>query len=342
MSDLRLTYAGLEYFDRAQSLYDGSVKPHGIDLNYLIVPPGELFRRVARHAEFDVAEFSVSTLTALVSRGDTRFVAIPVFPSRNFRHGYLWINTSAGIAKPEDLKGKRIGVPEYQMTAALWIRAALQHDHGVAPADMHWMSGGLWAPGYEERAKIALPPEITFSIIPEDRYLEEMLDAGDIDALFSPARPRSFMAGEGKVARLFPNFREVEKDYYRRTGFFPIMHTVVLRRDVYEADRWAAMSLYQAFEAAKSHGRRRMASTGSLAASLPWLADDLEEIDEVFGGTDPFVYGIDANRKILEAMIGYSLEQGLSARPVALEELFAEECFTAPPAVPYPGYEGVR
>ena len=321
MSDLRLTYAGLEYFDRAQSLYDGSVKPHGIDLNYLIVPPGELFRRVARHAEFDVAEFSVSTLTALVSRGDTRFVAIPVFPSRNFRHGYLWINTSAGIARPEDLKGKRIGVPEYQMTAALWIRAALQHDHGVAPADMHWMSGGLWAPGYEERAKIALPPEITFSIIPEDRYLEEMLDAGDIDALFSPARPRSFMAGEGKVARLFPNFREVEKDYYRRTGIFPIMHLIAIPKKKVEALPWLPASLFKAFEAAKDTAVQRLLEENEPMATYPWIDGVIKEAQE-FMGEDFWPYGLEPNRKTLEAFLGYHFDQGLAARRLSIEEIF--------------------
>lgn len=338
MGTLRLTCAGLDYWDRSRGLLDGSTKPTGIDLNYLIVPPGELFRRTAQYAEFDVSEFSMSTYTALFSRGDRRFIAIPVFPSRNFRHGYLFINTRAGIERPEDLMGKRIGVPEYQMTAALWIRAVLQHDYGVKPSDMHWFTGGLWSPGYHERAELDLPSDVELTIIPEHRFLEEMLDAGDIDALFSPARPASFVKGEDKVKRLFPNFREVEKDYFKRTGYFPIMHTVVIRRDIYEANRWVAMSLFEAYENTKRRAHQRFISTGSLAVSLPWLADDLDEIEETFRGQDPFIYGIEANRNILEAMIGYSVEQGLATRKVDLEELFAEECFTSPAKVPHPGF----
>lgn len=338
MSELRLTCAGLDYWDRSRGLKDGSVKPNGIDLNYLIVSPGELFRRTAQFAEFDVSEFSFSTYTALFARGDRRFVAIPVFPSRNFRHGYLFINTRAGIERPEDLRGKRIGVPEYQMTAALWIRAVLEHDYAVKPSDMHWFTGGLWSPGYEERAEMSLPADVELTVIPEDRYLEEMLDAGDLDALFTPARPASLVAGEDKVTRLFPNFREVEKDYYKRTGFFPIMHTVVIRRELYEANRWIAMSLYEAYEMTKRRARERLISTGSLAVSLPWVAADLEEMDEVFGGQDAWIYGVEPNRKILEAMIGYSVEQGLATRRVELEELFAEECLVPPPAVPHPGF----
>jgi len=337
MGELRMTYAGLKYWDRTQSLIDGSVRPNGIDLNYLVIPPGELFRRTAQYAEFEASEFSISTLIALFSRGDRRYVAIPVFPSRNFRHGYLFVNAASGIDKPEDLHGKRIGVPEYQMTAALWIRGVLQHDYGVRPSDMLWFTGGLRSPGYHERAKLDLPEGVSLSVIPDDRHLEEMLDAGDLDAMFTPARPRSVVAGEGKVKLLFPDFREVEKDYFRRTGIFPIMHTVVLRREVYEANRWVAMSLYEAFEEAKRKGRQRLMATGALAVSLPWLPSDFDEIDEVFGGKDPFEYGIDANRKCIEAAIELSFEQGLAARRVDIEELFAEECFVPPP-IAYPGF----
>ena len=337
MSELRMTYAGLDYWDRTHSLIDGSVTPNGIDLNYLVIPPGELFRRTAQFSEFEASEFSISTLVALFSRGDRRYVAIPVFPSRNFRHGYLFINTQAGIDKPEDLHGKNIGVPEYQMTAALWIRAVLQHDYGVKPSDMHWFTGGLRSPGYHERVKLTLPDDVQMTVIPDDRYLEEMLDAGDIDAMFTPARPASLVANEGKVRHLFPNYREVEKDYFRRTGIFPIMHTVVLRREVYEANRWAAMSLYEAFEAAKRKGHQRLIATGALAVSLPWIPADLEEIDDVFGGRDPFEYGIDANRKVIEAVIELSVEQGLAERRIDIEELFAEECFTPPPQS-FPGF----
>ena len=195
---------------------------------------------------------------------------------------------------------------------------------------MQWFTGGMRSPGYVQRAKLTLPDNIDLAVIAKDRHLEEMLDAGDLDALISPVRPTSLVAGEGKVRRMFPDYREVEKDYYRRTGFFPIMHTVILRREIYEQNRWAANSLYEAFEVAKRQARERLLVTGHLAVALPWIPADLEEIDEVFGGQDPWVYGIEPNRKILEALIEYSFEQGLATRRVEIEELFAKECFVPP------------
>lgn len=330
MSPVRITLAGCDYWDRTRPLMDGSVRVQGVDLNYIVVPLRDLFRRVARDAEFEAAEMSLSTYVALAGRGDRRFVGIPVFPSRNFRHSYLFVNAKAGIEKPEDLRGRRIGVPEYQMTAALWIRAFLQHDYGVHPRDMEWFTGGLATAGYTERAHLTLPPDIRLSVIPEHRHLEEMLDAGDLDALIAPVRPQSLVRREGKVRRMFPNARQVEKDYFRRTGIFPIMHTVVLRRDVYEANPWIAANLFEAFERAKRQGRERLLVTGPLAVALPWVPDDLEEIDEVFGGQDPWVYGIAPNRKVIQALIDYSLEQGLATTRVAVDDLFAKECFVMP------------
>jgi 4,5-dihydroxyphthalate decarboxylase len=332
---LSLAYGGCDYWDRTRPLMDGSVRPNGIDLNYIVVPLQDLFRRMVQHEEFDAAEMSLSTYVALVASGVRSFVGVPVFPSRNFRHGYLFVNASAGIDRPEDLRGKRIGVPEYQMTAALWIRAILQHDSGVAPSEMTWFTGGMRSPGYVLRADVAMPSDVELSVIPQDRHLEEMLDAGDLDALISPVRPSSMVNGAGIVRRLFTNHREVEKDYYRRTGLFPIMHTVVVRRAIYENNPWVPANLFEAFERAKRQGRERMLVTGPLAVSLPWIPADLEEIDDVFGGQDPWIYGVEPNRKVLEAVIQYSFEQGLSERMVALEELFAEECFV-PPAVGEP------
>jgi 4,5-dihydroxyphthalate decarboxylase len=329
MNRLRINYAGCDYFDRTHSLIDGSVRPDGIDLNYLVQSLHDMFRRMAQFEEFDASEMSLGTLLTLISRGDQRFVAIPVFPSKNFRHSYIFVNTGAGIERPEDLKGKKIGVPEYQMTAALWIRAFLQHDYGVRPGDMRWYTGGLDIPDYVERSKFTPPADVSLEIIPEHRTLEEMLDAGDLDALISPVRPHSLVVSEGKVRRLFPNYREVEKDYYRRTGIFPPMHTVVIRRPIYEANPWVAQSLFAAFEVAKTAGRARLFSTGALAIGLPWVPADLEEIDEVFGG-DPWVYGVEPNRKALEALFQYAYEQGQAARQVTLDEVFAKETFVPP------------
>lgn len=330
MGLLRINYAGCDYFDRTHSLIEGSVRPDGIDLNYMVQSLHDMFRRMAQYEEFDASEMSLGTLLTLASRGDTRFIAIPVFPSKNFRHSYIFVNSGAGIERPEDLRGRNIGVPEYQMTAALWIRAFLEHDYGVRPGDMRWFTGGLDIPGYVERSKLTLPADVSMRIIPEDRTLEKMLDSGELDALISPVRPHSLAAGEEKVRRLFPNYREVEKDYFRRTGIFPPMHTVVIRRPIYEKNPWVAQSLYAAFEIAKNAGRARLFSTGALAVALPWVPADLEEIHDVFKGGDPWVYGIEGNRTALEALFDYAYEQGLAARRVTLEEFFARETFVPP------------
>ncbi len=327
---MRLTAGGCDYWDRTRPLMDGSVRPSGIDLNYIVVPLQDLFRRMVQHAEFDIAEMSMSTYVALVARGEKRFVGIPVFPSRNFRHGYLFINTGASINSPADLRGKKIGVPHYQMTAALWIRALIQHDFGVHPRELQWFTGGMNKPGFVERTDLSLPADINLQEIPEDRHLEEMLEKGDIDALISPVRPAALIAGDDRVERMFPDYRKAEQDYFRRTGIFPIMHTVVLRRELYERDPWITVSIYEAYEKAKRLSKARLLVTGPLAVGLPWLTADLEEIDEVFGGEDPFAYGIDANRKVLETITQISEEQGLATRRVELEELFAAECFVEP------------
>lgn len=332
MTKLALSCGGCDYWDRSHALMDGTVRPRGIDLNYMAVPLQDLFRRMVQHEEFDAAEMSLSTYVALAANGDTRFVGVPVFPSRNFRHGYLFVNTGSGIEKPEDLKGRRIGVPEYQMTAALWIRGFLQHDFGVHARDIVWLTGGMRKPGYVERAPITLPDDIKLTVIPEDRHLEEMLDAGEIEAMISPVRPASLVAGNDTVRRMFADSRSVEKDYYRRTGLFPIMHTIVIRRAVYEKNPWVALSLFEAFEEAKRLGRARLEVTGPLAVALPWVPSDLEEIAEVFGDVDPWVYGIAANRHCIETLCRYSHEQGMAGRIVGLEELFAKETFV-PPAI---------
>jgi 4,5-dihydroxyphthalate decarboxylase len=329
---LALTYAGCDYWDRTRALMDGSVRPAGIELTYVAGYPRDLFRRMAQYAEFDASEMSLSTYIAMVARGDTRFVAIPVFPSRNFRHGYVFVNRRAGIAQPQDLRGKRLGVPEYQMTAALWIRGFLQHDYGVAARDIEWLTGAMDEHGFDERYPLALPPDIRLKAIGKGQALERMLETGEIDALIMAARPRLLTDAGGPVGRLFADPVAVEQDYYRRTGLFPIMHTVVLRRDLYERHRWIATSLYEAFELAKRAGRERLRVTGPLAVALPWLPAHLEEIERVFGGRDPWVYGIEDNRIVLETMVRYAIEQGLAARAVALDELFARETFV-PPAI---------
>jgi 4,5-dihydroxyphthalate decarboxylase len=321
-----IAYGGVEYLDRTAALQTGAVLPSGIDFNYIVVPGiGDLFRRVAQHAEFDAAEMSASTYFLMLSRGDPRYVAIPVFPSRAFRHSQVYISSKSGISRPEDLAGRNVGIQDYQMTAAVWVRAFLQHDYGVSPSQISWWTGGLYVPDFVERTNLEIPG-VKIRRIPEAETMENMLNAGTLDALVTTEPPRAFLAGSPNVRRLFSDHREVERDYFLRTKFFPIMHLVILRREVYERNRWIAVSLLEAFEAAKRLGRERLHYQGAYAVSLPWLGAQVEEVDTLFGG-DAFPYGVPKNRAILEQMVTYAHEQGLTARKLEVDELFAPETY---------------
>jgi 4,5-dihydroxyphthalate decarboxylase len=329
MADLALTYAGVDYLDRTRSLVDGTTRPAGISLRFISLPPNEVFRRVAQHTEFDAAEMSISTYMNLVSRDDRRYVGIPVFPSRNFRHGYIFVHRDSGINEPRDLVGRRIGVSEYQQTAGVWVRAALMRDYGVMPRDIKWMEGAEWTPGHVERNAIPAPPGVSIEAIPREKTLHGMLAGGELDGMMSPNRPPMLLDGSGRVRRLFPNWVEVEQDYYRRTGFFPIMHMVVVQRRIYDQYPWVAMSLFDAFCDAQRSSWGRMVQTGSLAVMLPWLPRELEETEQVMG-PNHWPYGLKANRAVLEALCEYHFEQGLSERRLRPEDLFAVETHDAP------------
>jgi 4,5-dihydroxyphthalate decarboxylase len=243
-----MTYAGIDYLDRTRPLLDGTAKPEGISLK--IVPftePFDLFRRVVQLTEFDAAEMSVSTYINLVSRGDERYIAIPFFPSRSFRHGDIYVHRDSKIQQPADLLGKEVGIPRYQMTAAIWQRAFLQYDYGLHPSKLHWYTGGLTVAGVLEPNAVPKIPGIAIDLIPDSKTLEGLLAEGELSALFSANRPTALLDGSGRVRRLFPNYREVEQEYYRRTGFFPIMHLVVIQRGLYQKHPWVAASLFQAF-----------------------------------------------------------------------------------------------
>lgn len=312
-------------YDRTVPLLGELISPEGIDLNYLVMDPGQIFRRQARHAEFDVAEFSLSTYAILHARGDRRLVAIPVFPSRRFRHSNIYVNAGAGVHEPKNLVGKRVGAQEYQQTAGVWIRGILQHDYGVRPDQMEWYFGAYNEPEpFVERIPITLPPEIHTRTIGADQCLDQMLERGEIDALMGSTMPASFRRGSPHVGRLFSNFREAEVDYYRRTGIFPIMHTVVIKREIYERAPWVAVSLYKAFERSKALAMRRLWNAETLYCALPWLAAHLEETEALMG-RDPFVYGVEANRRVLEPFLQYCHEQCLVDRGLTAEELFAPE-----------------
>lgn len=323
MKRLGFTFACAPY-DRVQPLMNGTVAPEGMDLNFIALEVEEIFWRQLRHQEFDGCEMSFSSYTMARSRGDDRFIAIPVFTSRFFRHSSAFINVHKGIAGPEDLRGKTVGLPEYQITAALWLRGIFQHEYGVYPREIHWRSGGIEKPGRKEKLRLELPPDVDYQPIPPDRTLSDMLDTGEIDALFTGRNPSCFTKGSPNVAHLFN--MEAEKAYYQKTRIFPIMHTVVIKRALYEENPWVAMSLYKAMAASKEMAVQSLKHTYALHASLPWLPWYVEETRSIMG-EDWWPYGIGRNRETIEAMCEYSFEQGLSARRMTIEELFAPETF---------------
>jgi len=308
MSKLRLTFACGPY-DRTLALRDGSVQPEGIELNYIASQPPDIFWRMLQFNEFEISEMSLSNYVTLVGAEKAPFIAIPAFPSRVFRHGYFFINTEKGIKTPADLKGKRGGVPEYTMTAAVYMRGLLQHEYGVKPSDVEWVQGRA------DRLGRKLPADIRLTQAPAGAELGDLLERGEIDFMMTANNPLAFR-------RLFPDYPEVEKDYYRRTKIYPIMHTVVIRNDVYERNPWVALSMYKALCRAKDHAYHLLADMGSPKVSSAWLQPLLEEERAIFG-PDWFAYGIEPNRPSIEALLQYTHEHGLTDRRVKLEELFA-------------------
>jgi len=323
MKKLRLTLACWDY-DRTRALMDGTVRPDGIDLNYLALPVEETFFRMLRNREFDCSEMSLSSYAASLFSEKPPFIAIPVFPSRFFRHSCIFVSAKSGIRKPEELKGRRVGVPEYQMTAPVWIRGILSDDYGVKVTDVEHFSGGEEEPGRDEKLKLNLPASIRLKPIGKTQTLSRMLAEGELDALVTARAPSTFHTQPDAVKRLFPDYVDQEKAYYRRTKIFPIMHTVVIRRDVYAANPWVAQSLAKAFGAAKARAYASYDQTAALPAMIPWLTAHIEEAKREMGA-DWWPYGVAANRQVLETFLRYHHEQGLSQRLLAPEELFAKE-----------------
>ena len=321
MADLQLTMACGPY-DRMEALRYGQVRPQGVDLRYLAVQePAELFNRMTRNGEFDIAEMGCSRCVAEGTSDSFPFVALPVFPSKVFRHGFIFVNTDAGIEQPKDLEGKRVGVPVYGQSAAIWIRGILQSEYGVALDTIKWYEGRTNSPGGHRFSGSPPYKQVSLSPIPADKTLSGMLEAGELDAVLGAQAPDSF-GSSPRVRRLIPNYREVEQEYYRKTGIFPIMHTVVIKREVYQAHPWLAKSLYEAMEESKRVCLDEMKFSGAMRYALPWLYDDLDEMRRVFGD-DPWSYGLEANRKNLETMQGYMVDQGLAKEARPLEEVFA-------------------
>ena len=319
MTRLALTLACGDY-DRTLPLRTGAVKPDGVELRVVPLEPEEMFYRMARFREFDAAEFSLSTYTVLRGRGEP-LVAIPVFPSFMFRHSAIWVRQGAGIREPRDLVDKRVGVPKYHMTAAVWVRGILEDDYAVAPGDLLWFEGGEGTAVKE--VDVTLPAGLRHRWVPGDRTLGQMLAEGELDAFIGARRPAA-AGGAAPVGRLFPDFRRVERAYYERTGIFPIMHTVVVREELTRQHPWLARALYEAFVEAKRLAYRRLADTAVLPYVLPWLVAELEETRALMG-EDPFPYGVARNRRTIETLAGYSFRQGLAPRRLTAEELFCEE-----------------
>jgi 4,5-dihydroxyphthalate decarboxylase len=321
-TSLAMTFAcGL--YDRMLPLYTRQVFPAGIDLNFVVSDsPRDLFNRMSGPEPFDAAEMSASEFIARFDAVRCPFVAIPVFPSRLFRHGFITVNRKAGIRAPKDLEGKRVGTQIYTQTASVWIRGMLAHDHGVDLSTIHWVQGDLNKPGVHETAEIMpLLKPVRMEPNRSGKSLTQLLEDGALDALIAPRVPLSF-GTHPDIARLFPDFHAVELDYYRRTRIFPIMHLVVIRRDLHEAHPFVARSLYAAFEAAKNKAVARMRSvSGTLPYMLPWLKDHVDELIREFG-EDPWPYGIEPNRPTLEALIDYLFEQDMIGRRIPVDELF--------------------
>jgi len=320
MAALPLTFAcGL--YDRMQALATGEIKPDGIDLNFLAIDnPREIFDRMSGRLEFDACEMSSSEFVSRFAADKLPFVALPVFASRVFRHGFIVVNRRF-VTAPQELAGKRIGVPLYTQTAAIFIRGLMQHDLGVDLSGIEWVQGAVDDPGsYGRPAVLPLVKPVNITANASGKSLSDLLAAGEIHAIIGSNLPRA-LNRHPDVVRLFPDFRAREKDYYRRTRIFPIMHLVVIRNDIYERHPFVATSLYNAFCAAKDRAREKMRYPGTLRYMLPWLPDDVEEIDAVFGG-DCWPYGVEPNRPTLEALVTYMAEQGLIPQPVPIEKLF--------------------
>ncbi|MBP5858589.1 ABC transporter substrate-binding protein [Marivibrio halodurans] len=318
---LELSLAVCDY-DRCRAVLDGRARVDGCRILPTALEPEEAFHRAFKFQEFDVTELSMSSFTMLTARGDCPYVGIPAFVSRLFRHSGIYIRTDRGIETAADLKGKVIGLPEYQITATVWIRGILEDEYGVDTRSVAWRQGGLEDPGRTERSTIALPGDIDLKPIPAERTLSDMLATGEIDALITARAPSCFLKGTPGVARMFPDYRAAEQDYYRRTGIFPIMHLIGIRRSIYEHHPWVAVNLYKAFLEAKRHAMYELSQIGHLFVSLPWSVMERDQTVELMG-EDFWSYGAEENRKVLETFLGYHHRQGLSERRVTVEEMFA-------------------
>ncbi|MBI1773744.1 MAG: ABC transporter substrate-binding protein [Proteobacteria bacterium] len=320
MAKLNLSVAVGDY-DRTRPLVDGRVQIDGVDPVFMTLTPEEIFFRAFRHAEFDISELSLSSFTVRTARGDNPYIGIPAFPSRAFRHTAICVRKDRGIDAPADLRGKRIGTPEYQLTACVWARALLEEEYGVKASEIHWVRGGLEQPGREEKIQITLPPHIRIESAPSGKTLSGMLEAGEIDGIVAPRAPSCFERGHPEVGWLFPDPTATATDYYRRTGIFPIMHVLGVRRQLAERHPWLPAALLKAFEQAKLTALSHLTDTSATKVTLPFVEEQLRRARELMG-KDFWSYGVPRNRVVLDAFLKHHHAQGLSPRRVTIEELF--------------------
>ena len=323
---MRLTVACADY-DRTRPIIDGRVPIEGCDTSIHCLDHEDMFVRALTSAEFDVTELSFSRFALNTARGTTPYIGLPVFLSRIFRHSAVYIRTDRGIREPGDLRGKSIGVRDYANTASLVARGILEDDYGLSAREVRWIVGDI---DHAERDEIRLPelaPGFDVHVAPAGRLLSEMLADGEIDGLIDFQPPRCFVEGNAAVGRLFPDHQSAERDYFGRSGIFPIMHVLVLRREIAEREGWVAESLYRAFAKAKDMAVADLWSPGALKISLPWVSEEYRRTVDLMGG-DFWPYGIAANRTAIESIARYIHSQGLAPRRLGIEELFAQSVLT--------------
>jgi 4,5-dihydroxyphthalate decarboxylase len=307
-------------YDRNRALFDGSVQIDGVSPIFMTLDPEEIFFRAFKNAEFDVCELSLSSFTLKIAQGSSDYVGIPAFLSRAFRHTSIYVRTDR-IKRPEDLKGKRIGLPEYQLTACVWARAILADDYGVNAQDVTWIRGGIEQPGRAEKLAVALPGEIRVEAAPADRSLSQMLENGEIDAMVTPRAPSCFDRSAANVGWLFPDPVAAAQDYYRRTSIFPIMHVLGLRRTIADQHPWLPAALLKAFSASKAIAQRKLSDTSATKVTMPFVEEQLAGAKALMG-EDYWAYGVASSLPTLEAFLKHHHRQGLSPRQLTVNELF--------------------
>jgi 4,5-dihydroxyphthalate decarboxylase len=324
MADIHLTMGFTDY-DHVRDMFSGRVKPEGIELTCLRMEVEESFLRFLAHQEWDVSEMSFGMAVSALARGDAPFVIIPVFPSRAFRQSAVYIRTGGRVAKPEDLAGKRVGMPQWAQTATIYVRGWLTDTIGVPLTDIEWFEHGADAPGRLDTSAARPPDGVSLTSLAGGSLIE-MLVEGELDAVLSAHPPQLFLDGDARISRLFPEYQEVEEAYFSDTGIYPIMHTVVIKRTSFEANPWIARNLFNAFDAAKARSVARLHDLNVSQIALPWLPKLAERFGrQIFADSDYWPYGIRQNRTTIEAFLKFCFDQGLTARHLAPEEIFAAE-----------------